>query len=576
MNRNKSNRLMPLIMAVCVVVGVVIGTFYTSHFSGNRLSIINSSGNKLNNLLHIVDDQYVDTVDINKLVEDAMPQILAELDPHSVYIGAKDVQAVNDDLRGSFSGVGIEFTIREDTIRVQNVVNAGPADRAGVKAGDKIVSVDGKPFVGKIVTNDEAMRRLKGPKDTKVKLGLLGYGEKKVRYVTITRDDIPQRSISATYMINDNTGYIKVKSFGENTYPELLISLAKLSQEDLQNLIIDLRGNVGGYMMAVIQMVNEFLPKDRLIVYTQGRKSPRQEYRSDGRGSYQKIPLVVLIDEGSASASEIFAGAIQDNDRGTVIGRRSFGKGLVQQPMAFNDGSMIRLTIARYYTPSGRCIQKPYTSGSDKDYEDDLMMRYQHGEYFSQDSIKHEGPEYHTSIGRTVYGGGGITPDIFVAEDTLGVTSYYKEAGMTGLIFQFAYDYTDENRVRLGEFTDMESLLDYLKKQNLVERFASYADRKGLRRRNLMIRKSHHLLERFIDSRIIYNMLDDEAWIEYLNLDDPAIEKAVDVFKAKQAFPKKPVEPRKADKVGKTAMTVFGKGYDYRGTHVSCSLTAKG
>ncbi len=576
MNRNKSNRLMPLIMAVCVVVGVVIGTFYTSYFSGNRLSIINSSGNKLNNLLHIVDDQYVDTVDINKLVEDAMPQILAELDPHSVYIGAKDVQAVNDDLRGSFSGVGIEFTIREDTIRVQNVVNAGPADRAGVKAGDKIVSVDGKPFVGKIVTNDEAMRRLKGPKDTKVKLGLLGYGEKKVRYVTITRDDIPQRSISATYMINDNTGYIKVKSFGENTYPELLISLAKLSQEDLQNLIIDLRGNVGGYMMAVIQMVNEFLPKDRLIVYTQGRKSPRQEYRSDGRGSYQKIPLVVLIDEGSASASEIFAGAIQDNDRGTVIGRRSFGKGLVQQPMAFNDGSMIRLTIARYYTPSGRCIQKPYTSGSDKDYEDDLMMRYQHGEYFSQDSIKHEGPEYHTSIGRTVYGGGGITPDIFVAEDTLGVTSYYKEAGMTGLIFQFAYDYTDENRARLGEFTDMESLLDYLKKQNLVERFASYADRKGLRRRNLMIRKSHHLLERFIDSRIIYNMLDDEAWIEYLNLDDPAIEKAVDVFKAKQAFPKKPVEPRKADKGGKTAMTVFGKGYDYRGTHVSCSLTAKG
>ncbi len=576
MNRNKSNRLMPLIMAVCVVVGVVIGTFYTSHFSGNRLSIINSSGNKLNNLLHIVDDQYVDTVDINKLVEDAMPQILAELDPHSVYIGAKDVQAVNDDLRGSFSGVGIEFTIREDTIRVQNVVNAGPADRAGVKAGDKIVSVDGKPFVGKIVTNDEAMRRLKGPKDTKVKLGLLGYGEKKVRYVTITRDDIPQRSISATYMINDNTGYIKVKSFGENTYPELLISLAKLSQEDLQNLIIDLRGNVGGYMMAVIQMVNEFLPKDRLIVYTQGRKSPRQEYRSDGRGSYQKIPLVVLIDEGSASASEIFAGAIQDNDRGTVIGRRSFGKGLVQQPMAFNDGSMIRLTIARYYTPSGRCIQKPYTSGSDKDYEDDLMMRYQHGEYFSQDSIKHEGPEYHTSIGRTVYGGGGITPDIFVAEDTLGVTSYYKEAGMTGLIFQFAYDYTDENRARLGEFTDMESLLDYLKKQNLVERFASYADRKGLRRRNLMIRKSHHLLERFIDSRIIYNMLDDEAWIEYLNLDDPAIEKAVDVFKAKQAFPKKPVEPRKADKGGKTAMTVFGKGYDYRGNHVSCSLTAKG
>jgi len=561
MNKNKSNRLMPLVMAACVVVGIVIGTFYTSHFTGNRLSIINTGGNKINNLLHIVDDQYVDTVDINKLVEDAMPQILAELDPHSVYIGAKDVQAANDDLRGSFSGVGIEFTIREDTIRVQNVVNAGPADRAGVKAGDKIVSVDGKPFVGKVVTNEEAMRRLKGAKGTKVKLGLLGYGEKKVRFVTVTRDDIPQRSISATYMINDNTGYIKVKSFGENTYPELLISLAKLSQEDLQNLVIDLRGNVGGYMMAVIQMVNEFLPKDRLIVYTQGRKSPRQEYRSDGRGSYQTIPLVVLIDEGSASASEIFAGAIQDNDRGTIIGRRSFGKGLVQQPMAFNDGSMIRLTIARYYTPSGRCIQKPYTSGADKNYEDDLMTRYQHGEYFSQDSIKHEGPVFHTSIGRPVYGGGGITPDIFVPEDTLGVTSYYKEAAMTGLILQFAYDYTDSNRAKLNEYTDMKSLLDYLNKQNIVERFVVYADRKGLRRRNLMIRKSHKLLERFIVSRIIYSMLDEEEWTKCLNMDDPAIEKAFDVFRAGKSFPKKPVEMKKGRKGDKTAVVMSNARY---------------
>lgn len=540
MNHNKSNRLMPLIMAVCVVVGILIGTFYTSHFSGNRLSIINSSGNKLNNLLHIVDDQYVDTVNINTLVENAMPQILAELDPHSVYISAKDVQAATDDLKGSFSGVGIEFTIREDTIRVQNVVNAGPADRAGVKAGDKIVTVDGKPFTGKIVTTEEAMRRLKGKKGSVVRLGLVGYGEKKVRTVSVTRDDIPQKSISATYMIDGNTGYIKVKSFGENTYPELLISLAMLSQENFDNLIIDLRGNVGGYLAAVVQMVNEFLPKDRLIVYTEGRKSPRQEYRSDGRGSYQSIPLVVLIDEGSASASEIFAGAIQDNDRGTIIGRRSFGKGLVQQPLAFSDGSMVRLTVARYYTPSGRCIQKPYVSGADKDYEEDLITRYQHGEYFSQDSIKHTGPAYHTSIGRTVYGGGGITPDIFVPEDTLGVTSYYKEAGMTGLIFQFAYDYTDSNRGKMAPYADMESLAEYLVKQNTVDKFAAYAEKRGLKRRNLMIRKSHKLLERFINSRIIYSMLDEESWMVYLNLDDPAVEKALEVFKAGKAFPQRP------------------------------------
>ena len=319
-------------MALCVVIGILIGTFYANHFSGNRLSIINSSSNKLNNLLHIIDDQYVDTVNVNDLVEKAMPQILAELDPHSVYISAKDVQTANDDLRGSFSGVGIEFTIRQDTLHVQQVINNGPAERAGVIAGDKIITVDDKPFTGKTLTNEEAMHRLKGPKDTKVKLGILRYGEKKLRSITVTRGEIPTKSITATYMLDDNTGYIRIKNFGENTYPELLIALAKLSQENFQGLCIDLRGNTGGYLQSAVQIANEFLPKNRLIVYTQGRKSPRQEYRSDGRGSYQQLPLVILIDEISASASEILAGAIQDNDRGTIIGRRSFGKGLVQQP----------------------------------------------------------------------------------------------------------------------------------------------------------------------------------------------------------------------------------------------------
>ena len=256
MGKSRQNRYMPLIMAVCVVVGIIIGTFYANHFSGNRLSIINSSSNKLNNLLHIIDDQYVDTVNINQLVEKAMPQILAELDPHSVYISAQDVQAANDDLKGSFSGVGIEFTIREDTIRVQNVIGNGPAERAGLIAGDKIVSVDGKPFVGKEVTNQEAMRRLKGPKDTKVKLGIVRFGEKKVKYFTVTRGEIPQKSITATYMLDDETGYIKVKNFGENTYPELLIALAKLSQEGVENLIIDLRGNLGGFLNSAYQMAN--------------------------------------------------------------------------------------------------------------------------------------------------------------------------------------------------------------------------------------------------------------------------------------------------------------------------------
>lgn len=564
--KNKSNRFMPLWLALCVVIGIFIGTFFANRFSGNRLNIINSGSNKLNDLLHIVDDQYVDTVNMHDLVEKAVPQILAELDPHSVYISTKDVQQANDDLKGSFFGVGIEFTIRKDTLHVQNVISNGPSERAGVLAGDKIVEVDDQPFVGKDVTNEEAMRRLKGEKDTQVKLGILRYKEKKIRHITVTRGEIPMKSVTSTYMLDAKTGYIKIKNFGEKTYPELLIALAKLAQEDFEHLVIDLRGNTGGYLASAVQMANEFLPKGRLIVYTEGRKSPRQEYRSDGRGSYQNIPLVVLIDESSASASEIFAGAIQDNDRGTIIGRRSFGKGLVQQPVTLHDGSMVRLTIARYYSPSGRCIQKPYSSGSDKNYEEDIISRFQHGEFFSQDSIKHEGPEYHTSNGRVVYGGGGITPDIFVPEDTLGVTSYYKEASMSGMILQFAYEYTDENRPELSKYGTLNDLLAYLKRLNTVELFASYADKNGLKRRNLMIQKSHKLLERYINSRLIYNVLDEAAWTEFLNSDDPAIRETLRVFKAGEAFPSKP-SPLKEQKQKKVA-------YDYHGTHTKYTIVA--
>ena len=565
MNEKKKNRYMPLIMALCVVFGIFIGTFYANHFTGNRLSIINSGSNKLNNLLHIIDAQYVDTVDVNDLVEKAVPQILSELDPHSVYIAAKDVQIANDDLRGSFSGVGIEFTIRQDTLHVQQVIGNGPAEKAGVIAGDKIVMVDDKPFTGKTLTNEVAMHTLKGPKDTKVKLGVMRYGEKKVRNIVVTRGEIPTKSVTAVYMLDDKTGYIRIKNFGENTYPELLIALAKLSQEHLENLTIDLRGNTGGYLQSAVQIANEFLPKNKLIVYTEGRKSPRQEFRSDGRGSYQHIPLVVLIDEGSASASEILAGAIQDNDRGTIIGRRSFGKGLVQQPISFNDQSMIRLTIARYYSPSGRCIQKPYVAGDNKDYEEDLLMRYQHGEFFSQDSIKHKGKEYHTANGRPVYGGGGITPDIFVAEDTTDVTSYYKQASMSGLIIQYAFVYVDENRKKLGEYDTMEELANYLKRQNMVDKFATYAEQNGLKRRNLMIQRSHKLLERFILSRIIYNMQNEQAWMEYLNSDDPAILETLKLFREDKAFPQAPEKKEK-----KVAQNTF----DYRGTHLKATFTA--
>ena len=551
MKYDKKNRFMPLLMAASMILGILIGTFYANHFSGSRLTVVNNGSNKLSNLLRIIDDQYVDDVNIDSLVEKAMPLILGELDPHSVYISAKDVQQSEDDLKGSFSGVGIEFTIRQDTIHVENVIKNGPAEKAGIIAGDKIVMVDGKKFVGKQVTQEEAMHRLKGPQGSKVRVGVLRFGHSKVLSFDITRAEIPTKTITAAYMLDDTTGYIKIKNFGEKTYPELLIALANLQQQGFQNLIIDLRDNPGGYLQSAVQVANEFLPAKKLIVYTEGRKSPRQDYSSDGHGAYQSIPLVVLINEGTASAAEILAGAMQDNDRATIIGRRSFGKGLVQQQIPFPDGSMIRLTIARYYTPSGRCIQKPYVDGDEEAYAQDIIDRYQHGEFFSQDSIKHTGPAYHTGIGRVVYGGGGITPDIFVPEDTTYVTSYYKQAIMSGLILQFAFTYTDNNRQKMKMFKQMLDLSKYLNEQNTVDQFADYADKHGLQRRNLLIKKSHSLLEQFINGRIIYNMLDEQALYQYLNQDDPVITRALMLFKQNAAFPKLPAPAAKTKKMKK-------------------------
>ena len=546
MDNNKKNPFMPLIMAVCVIVGILIGTFYANHFSGNRLNIINNGSSRLSNLLHIIDDQYVDSVNINDLVEKAIPLILAELDPHSVYISAKDVETANNDLKSSFSGIGIEFIIRQDTIQVQNVIKNGPAEKAGVLAGDKIVAIDGKPFVGQQVTTEESTHRLMGPKGTKVRVGVMRYGDKSIKEFTITRDYIQTKSITATYMLNDSIGYMRIKSFGEATYTEMLASLAQLNSQGMKGLVIDLRDNGGGYLQAAVNMANEFLPKNRLIVYTQGRKSPRRDYMSDGRGNFQNLPLVVLINEGSASSSEIFSGAMQDNDRATIVGRRSFGKGLVQQQIGFPDGSMIRLTVARYYTPSGRCIQKPYQPGDDADYEADLLNRYEHGEYFTQDSIKQTGPAYHTTLGRTVYGGGGIMPDVFVPEDTTFFTSYYKQAVMSGLMLQYAFIYTDQNRQKLNEYSDVDPLADYLKQQGLVDKFVNYAEQNGLKRRNLMVMKSRSLLEQFLDSRIIYNILDEQAWTEFVNASDPTIKAALRVFQTGN-FPKRPEN----NKVGK-------------------------
>ncbi len=547
-DNNHSSRFIPIIIAISVVVGILIGTFYANHFSGNRLSIINTSSNKLNDLLRIVDDQYVDTVNMADLVEKAMPQILAELDPHSMYIPAQNLEATNAELKGHFSGIGVAFTIQHDTIYVSDVIKGGPSEKVGMMPGDRIISVDDTLFVGKEVNNNSTMHKLKGPKGSEVKLGVVRPGVKEILYFTIVRGDIPVKSVDAAYMLTDEIGYIRINKFGETTYPEMIIALATLQQQNCKSLVIDLRDNTGGYMGSAIQMVNEFLPKNRLIVYTEGRKSPRQEFRSDGRGTNQRTPLVVLTNETSASASEIFSGAIQDNDRGTIIGRRSFGKGLVQQPIDFRDGSAIRLTIARYYTPSGRCIQKPYSNGKDENYEYDLQKRFDHGEFFSQDSIRqNEDLAYRTSLGRIVYGGGGIMPDIFVPQDTIGYTSYLLYAINNRLTIEYAFHYTDENRAKLSKYEDANSMLAYLKKQHLVEKFVRFAETRGLKRRNLMINKSYKLLEKALYGNIIYNVLGMEAYIEYLNESDPTVLKAIEVLEKGEAFPKSPTR-KTADK----------------------------
>ena len=490
-----------------------------------------SATGKIDALLQVVAHRYVDTIDMEGLVEKTIPKVLAELDPHSVYIPAKDAEESNQELRGSFSGIGIQFMIQADTIYVSDVIAGGPAEKVGLMAGDRIVTIDDSLYVGKKINNDGAMKRLKGPKGSEVALGVKRMGEKELLHFSIIRGNIPVKSIDAAYVIDGHWCYMRINKFGETTYPEMLISLAKGLQQGAKGILIDLRGNTGGYMAAAIQMVNEFLPKGDMIVYTEGENSPRYEEYADGNGSCQQMPVVVLTDETSASASEIFAGAIQDNDRGTIIGRRTFGKGLVQQPIEFEDGSSIRLTIARYYTPSGRCIQKPYTNGHNAEYEMDLLNRYEHGEFFTQDSIRQdESIAYQTKNGRTVYGGGGIMPDIFVPQDTAGYTSYYANVAKLGLFTRFPFQYTDKNRSVLSSYKTMEELLQYLKQQNLLEEFVQHATSKGVKRRNNLIRKSQALMEEILYGNIIYNVLGMEEYVRFLNLTDPAVLKAVDIL----------------------------------------------
>ncbi len=536
--KKKSIVWLPFIIAISIIIGIFIGLKYNAS-TPPKSTNIQISRNKIDNLLDIIDAQYVDTVDINDMIEEIVPQIIDELDPHSAYIPAKDLQSVNEELDGSFSGIGVQFSILSDTVTVVSVVPGGPSEKMGIMPGDRIIEVDDSAFVGKEnVSNDKVLKKLRGAKGSKVKLGIARATSKDILHFEITRGDIPVHSVDVAFKVNNEIGYIKVNKFGRTTYNEFLTGLAKLKNQNADKFIIDLRSNSGGILEMAINMINEFLPAGQLIVYTEGKAFPRNEAISNGTGAFKNNQVVVLIDEWSASASEIFAGAIQDNDRGTIIGRRSFGKGLVQTQLPFADGSALRLTIARYYTPSGRSIQKEYEMGHGEDYEKDILNRFMHGEFDSVDSIKqNDSLAYNTLHGRIVYGGGGIMPDIFVARDTIGITPYFNEIVNKALIYQFAFKYSDENRELLSSYKDHNSLQKYLQSQNLLNEFIIYAEQKGVKRNSKEIKESASVINNHIEGYIARNIIGDDAFYPILLSIDKTFMKAVEVLNANKGFP---------------------------------------
>ena len=531
----KTSVWMPLAIAVALVAGMWIGkSFFNNSARWNSRS-------KLDTILDIIDRSYVDDIDTDSLLETSFAGLLSHLDPHSVYIPASDLQNVNEELSGSFSGVGISFNLLNDSINVLEVISGGPSEKAGLLAGDKIVSINDTIVAGQNWSDVKVRASLRGPKGSVVKLGIKRHTSNKVLTFEVIRGDIPVTSIDASYMIAPKIGYVKINKFGSNTYSEFLTSVINLMADGAEKFVIDLRGNGGGFMELAVLMANEFLPAGSPIVSMRGKTTPDERPTfSDGSGSLLDKELVVLIDEVSASASEIFAGAIQDNDRGLVIGRRSFGKGLVQNQMELPDSSAIRLTIARYYTPSGRCIQKTYAPGTD--YDRDIINRYEHGEFYSADSIKlDKSLAFETLHGRTVYGGGGIMPDIFVPNDTAGITSYYLNVVNAGLIQKYTFDYTDRNRDRLEKTKDVATLLRMLPDDDtLLQDFVSYSQKAGVAPRWYYINISRDLIVNQLKAMIARNALGVEGYFKVFNELDPTVVSGVEALRTgKAAFPVK-------------------------------------
>jgi carboxyl-terminal processing protease len=541
---SKKTVITPLLIAISLVAGVGLGYLLTPTpspseevQSAEEVSPIENSlilnGDKLSQTLQLISAMYVDPVSVDSLVELAIPQLMEELDPHSSYIPRHEMQEANEPIEGEFDGIGVVFNMSSDTIVVMNVVPKGPSDKMGIQSGDRIMTIDDSLVAGRKIPQDKIVKRLRGKRGTKVKLGIKRYGVNELISFTVKRDKIPLNSVEASFMMTDEIGFVRLSSFAKTSYAEMQKALGELRKQGMTKLIFDLRDNGGGLLDQAIYIGEMFLPNGKLVVYTVDRAGNRMEEYSRKDGNYSDLEIVVLINENSASASEILAGAIQDNDQGTIIGRRSFGKALVQRHIPYPDGSALRLTIARYYTPTGRSIQKPYDKGSEE-YAMDIYNRYMHDELFNVDSIKlADSLKYYTPEGKVVYGGGGIMPDIFVPLDTTSVTPYFREVTAKNILYRYTMEYTDKHRKALtavnNDIRKLNAMLDADK--TLLDGLVHYAESKGVKANAEQIEESKELLMAQIRAYIGRNAtLDYSGYYSNIYTIDPTMLKALEVL----------------------------------------------
>ncbi len=527
---HKKKIFLPILLALAIVLGMYINSFFQSNTGSRALNIPATIANhKLDAVLNMIVADYVDTVSMERIVEQAIPAILKDLDPHTIYIPKKDLERYNQDLQGNFGGIGVQYITYRDTITVVKTIEGGPSKYAGVLDGDRIIKVDSLSIVGSDLSTEFVQSKLKGPKGTGVKVTIVRPGVKDLIELDIIRGSIPVESVDISYMINNTLGYIKVSRFGATTFHEFSQGLEKLNEQGMKKLIVDLRGNTGGYMSAATNMINEFLSEGKMIVYTEGKAQAKTDYVSTGSGDYQNLPIVVLIDEGSASASEIFAGAIQDNDRGKVVGRRSFGKGLVQEQRLLPDGSAMRLTVARYYTPTGRCIQKPYSEGKEN-YNNDINNRFIHGEFEKRDSIHFDDSlKFKTPGGNIVYGGGGIMPDVFIPVDTVGYSDYFVDLNRRGLIYNFAFYYVDKHRSEMRNLTNVEEILSYLEGKPLIKELTKYCEDAGVKTNKKGLEHALEIIDTQVRAYIARHLIDDEGFFPIIHKLDNTVDYVINM-----------------------------------------------